>query len=430
MPWTAEISSVNQRMQLGVESISALGTAVAANRLIEAFTWQLGIDTNVTMYGASGHKYDLVQEEDFEQTTIDIAGELDFNAIIYPLAGVMGAISPVAHGSSATAKDYVFIPPVMGSIVPQTYTLQQGDAIRARSLSYGLFNSFGYKGTRKTPATITAKGFGQILSDGITLTPSPTAISIAPIVGKFFNVYLDTTSAGIGTTLLTRCFSVDYAFDTIYQPFYPLNRSNPSFTGHVDVKPKATLKLKLAVDSFGLATMQTTYLQGGATAYVRIQAQGNIIDNSWLVTLGTQSSGNFTLTYKSQTTANIAFNATAATVQSALAALTSIPAGAVAVSGSTGGPYTVTFSGALANDSSLLTANFTGLGTPGNASLASAVVNNIFQHDMACKVGKPSTLSDDQGVYCAEWEMPVIEDPAWASGQAQKVTVTNLLTGF
>jgi hypothetical protein len=430
MTWQARVQTVNQQVQIGAESTSALGTAVACGKLLKCFTWNIGIDAGVSFFGSTGHKYEETQEEDWEQTLFDVSGNMDFNGILYILAGVMGSVSPATHGSSTTAKDWVFTPPITGSIVPQTYSIQQGDSIRARSFPYGLFNSYNFKGTRKTPFTVTAKGFGQALTDGITLTSSPTSIALAPTTGKFFNVYLDTTSAGLGTTLLTGCYSVDYMFDAIYDPFYPLNRANASFTGHVDVKPKTNLKIILEVDSVGLATMQTTYLQNGATAYIRINATGKIIDNSYLVTLGTQSSGNFTLTYKSQTTSNIAYNASSATVQTALAALSSIPSGAVAVSGSAGGPYTATFSGALATDSSALTGTFSGLTTPGNASIASAVVSNVYQHDMACKVGKPSTFKNEQGVYAAEWELTVIEDPAWASGQAQTVTVTNLITGL
>lgn len=66
---------------------------------------------------------------------------------------------------------------------------------------------------------------------------------------------------------------------------------------------------------------------------------------------GTPTGGTFTLTYAGQTTAAIAYNATAAAVQSALVALSNIGASDVVC---TGGPLpgtavTVTFDGALAN---------------------------------------------------------------------------------
>jgi hypothetical protein len=58
---------------------------------------------------------------------------------------------------------------------------------------------------------------------------------------------------------------------------------------------------------------------------------------------GSPTGGTFTLTYSGQTTAGIAYNATAAAVRTALEALSNIAVGDVTVTGSAGGPYTVTF---------------------------------------------------------------------------------------
>jgi hypothetical protein len=83
---------------------------------------------------------------------------------------------------------------------------------------------------------------------------------------------------------------------------------------------------------------------------------------------GAPTGGTFTLTFSGQTTAAIAYNATAAAVQSALAALSNIGAGNVAVTGANGGPYTVSFIGALANtDVAQMTAtpSLTGGTSPG-----------------------------------------------------------------
>lgn len=66
------------------------------------------------------------------------------------------------------------------------------------------------------------------------------------------------------------------------------------------------------------------------------------------VTLTNAAGGTFTLTYAGQTTGAIAYDATAGTVDTALEALSNIGAGDVAVTGSAGGPYTVTFTSALA----------------------------------------------------------------------------------
>lgn len=55
------------------------------------------------------------------------------------------------------------------------------------------------------------------------------------------------------------------------------------------------------------------------------------------------SAGTFTLTYSGQTTSAIAYNASAATIQTALEALSNIGVGEALVSGSVGGPFTVEF---------------------------------------------------------------------------------------
>lgn len=77
-----------------------------------------------------------------------------------------------------------------------------------------------------------------------------------------------------------------------------------------------------------------------------------------LVTLGTPSAGTFTLTWRGKTTATIAYNAAATAVKSALVALDDgYGTSDWTVSGSSGGPYTVTppASGPVTGDGSGLT---------------------------------------------------------------------------
>lgn len=57
---------------------------------------------------------------------------------------------------------------------------------------------------------------------------------------------------------------------------------------------------------------------------------------------GSPGGGTFTVTYNGVTSGNIAYNASAAVVKAALEAMSSIGTGNVDVSGSAGGPYTVT----------------------------------------------------------------------------------------
>lgn len=335
MTYTPERASVNARVQIGAES--AIGTSVACGKLLDCFDFVFGINGDLTQYAATGHKYDQVSEQNTEWTDFTTGGLMDYNGVLYPLCGVMGVATPVVHLSSITAKDWVLTPPVSGSVAPQTYSMQQGDSVRAHEVAYGLFTDFGYTLTRKDIKLANTKGIAQAISDGATLTSNPTAVALATMVAKQFNVYLDSTSTGLGTTQLLKVLQVDYAFSGVYGPFWSINRANTSFTAHVDLKPKSSVKLKVEADSVGMGLL--TSLRQGTTQFLRIDAQGAQI-----------------------------------------------------------------------------------------ASDGPGAINNEFMHDMAIKIGKPSTFSDDSGIFAIEWDCDIVEDATW--GKAQTITVTNLITAL
>jgi hypothetical protein len=430
MTWTSEIASVNQKWQFGVESTP--GTAVPCTKIIPQLDLVPGMNGAVTPYTPSGYKYIGSQTQDWEETAITVNGVLDFNAMSYLMPSAFGLITPTLNGSSAVAYKWVGTPPITGSVQPQTYTMQQGDSVRARSMNRMMLSAFGYKWTPKSRPMISGTMFGNPMSDNITLTSSPTVIAEAPAAAEQFFYYLDLTSAGIGTTGLTRLFSVDYSFGNIAAAFYASNRPSIGPSGHVDQKPATALKLLLMTDAVGLAAMQS-YWEKQTMLYWRAKATGPVIDNLQVVTLGTQSSGNFKLTYKGQQTGNLAYNAAASAVQTALVGLSTIGANNVTVSGSNGGPYSIVFpqTGTLGQDTTALVADFTGLGTPGNASInTQAQSYNLFQHDMALLAAKPNNFADSGGIYAVDWDLTCAFDPSWNSGQAQQMTVINTLSAL
>lgn len=82
---------------------------------------------------------------------------------------------------------------------------------------------------------------------------------------------------------------------------------------------------------------------------------------------GSPTGGTFVLVFGDDATTDLAFNATAAAVQAALRALPGIGSTGVTVTGSAGGPYTVTFAGTLADENVAqlhATGNFTGGTSP------------------------------------------------------------------
>lgn len=423
MTFTPTIGSANQTLQVGAESTP--GTAVACNKRIDNLAFKFGPKGDFKKTRGTGRKYPSVQQLNSEWVEGSFDGSLDFNTILYALAGALGIAPPTTHGSSATAKDWIYDAILSGSRQPQTYTFEQGEAAtRAHRFAYGLITKYGYKFSRKD-SSISGSVLAQKVSDGITMTSSPTPVPLLPMTGQEFNLYIDSVAANIGTTQILNNLSGEFSMDGIYGPAWFVNRANSSYGAHVDLVPNAGFKFAVAADASGMGSLVD--MRTGVTKYARVEALGDVIDNSQTVALGSPSAGSFSLTYKGQTASGLAFNAAAATVQTALQGLSTIGVGNALVTGSAGGPYTVTFAGTLATDTTALTGSGASL-TGGAFLITQAQVYNRFWHDMAIKIGQPSEWGDSDGIYMIEYDCGIFEDGTW--GHSHLTTVTNVLTAL
>jgi hypothetical protein len=140
------------------------------------------------------------------------------------------------------------------------------------------------------------------------------------------------------------------------------------------------------------------------------------------VTLANATGGTFALTLGSETTGVIAYNASAAAVQSALEALPSVGAGKAVVSGSAGGPYTVTFDRALGNvaqmtgDAALLTSGTTATVTV--ATLTAGSTGGLWGPYASGATDGRATVARGNAVILNE---TILEDSGLA-GQATDIT--------
>lgn len=107
-------------------------------------------------------------------------------------------------------------------------------------------------------------------------------------------------------------------------------------------------------------------------------------NESQLVTITGATGGTFTLTFAGQTTSALAYDATAAQVESALCALSNIGASGCDVTGANGGPYTVEFTAAdlQALNVVMMTANadnLTGTDPSIDITVAQEATGYVFQ---------------------------------------------------
>lgn len=110
---------------------------------------------------------------------------------------------------------------------------------------------------------------------------------------------------------------------------------------------------------------------------VALLAGDAVTNEVQLITIGhAPTGGTFTLTFGANTTSALAYNASAATIQTALEGLASIGVGNVLVTGNAGGPWTVKFIGSLAGvNTALITANGANL-TGGDSTIVVETIVN------------------------------------------------------
>lgn len=109
-----------------------------------------------------------------------------------------------------------------------------------------------------------------------------------------------------------------------------------------------------------------------------VQPQDRVRPNGlFRVSLARATGGTFTLTFNGETTAPLAYNATAQQVEDALLELSTIGAGEVEVSGSQGGPYTVWLLGALLGSVLQVTGQSALTGIPAGAAFS--VERTLFE---------------------------------------------------
>jgi hypothetical protein len=273
----ADRATVFQGVQLGPEVTP--GTNVAASKKLGSLSIEPSIDAEVEMFRPMGTKFPTLSSLGKEMTKAKLSGQLTYSEIIYVLASLLKDVTPTRLiASTGLAYSWVFAPAGSAADTVKTYTVEQGDAVRAQKFNYGLIDSAKFNFSRKE-AKLDGSMIGRALTDGITMTASPTSIALKPILPAHVSLYLADTQAGLtGATALARAISASWSLDSRFGPIWALNRANSSWITHVETEPKlnCTLKVEADVEGMGLlATMRT-----GATKWFRIEAVGETIETT------------------------------------------------------------------------------------------------------------------------------------------------------
>jgi hypothetical protein len=259
-----ERSSISQVVQIGVETTE--GTAVGATKLLQALAIEPSLTAQTADFRPMGNKYRTLIIPGKEWVEANLTGEAVFDEIQYPLASLVGASVDSVTGT--TGQQHVFTPSSTSEDAAKSFTVEQGSNVRAHRFSGGVVSEFGMEFTRDSVA-LSGKMIGTGFTDGITLTPSPTTVPLVPMLPAQVNVYLDPTSAALGTTKFLRALQTGFSLTNKYGPLWTLNSAVAGYAARVETEPKAEGHLMVEADAAGMGLLSV--LRAGATRFLRIE---------------------------------------------------------------------------------------------------------------------------------------------------------------
>lgn len=276
----ADRSTITQVVQFGMETPAQAGanaTLVAATKKMQTLDITMDPKFSVDEFQPSGYKFSTVVATEREWLEATMKGQPTYTEILYPLASIINSTTPATlldGGLDHTARKWTFSPSTSGPDVIQTYTIEQGSSTRAQRVGNAVFTEFNFKFTREK-VEMGGKLLGTKISDNFTLTAALPSPPLIPILASQISVYLDTTSAGLGTTKLLRLFSGELALTGRFGAVWPVDAAQASYAGLVETDPKLTFKALVEADAQGMALL--TALRANTQQFLRIECAGGLI---------------------------------------------------------------------------------------------------------------------------------------------------------
>ena len=331
------------------------GTAVLPpTRFIPAKTVFTGAKKRIWLNEERGDRnanYGVV--DSVRQSTVSMKGPW-YNDVC-PTGLWAGIGLPTTSQPNAGAAPTVYQHTITWQDVPPTYTIHRSmdAAAKVYYVPFGALEKFSLHFVADGQLLEFDHDYMGLFAQPYPSAPSPTYSTLLPFAGYLPTIKL--VDGAVNQDIID--MQIDYAQKLVL--WYPANGTQDFVTVYFGER---TVDISLTA-RFDNDTLYQRF-RNNVLDSITFDVQGPLIGKVYTVTLGAPTAGTFTLTYGAggvtQTTSGITFNATAATVQSALQALTNISTN-VTVTGSAGGPYTVSFTGTALNDGNTLTGSGTGL---------------------------------------------------------------------
>jgi hypothetical protein len=269
-----ELATVASSIQIGPEVTP--GTGVAASKLLSYLSLDPGIEIGFNRYRPMGQKVAGTIVPGMDSTTWAVSGQGSYSELIYPFCSAIQNVTPTTVDT--TARLWTFTPAARTEDTVKTYTVEVGGATRAQKAAYVLFTGVELTFNRSAGVTLGGAAIGQNIQDNITMTASPTGVEDVPILPTHLDAYVDNTSAGIGTTKLTRDFNAVVRITDRFNPVWPMNSTLPSYGSHVEKELTAQVEITVEADTQGMGFLADA--RAGSTRFIRLAAVSTALAGS------------------------------------------------------------------------------------------------------------------------------------------------------
>lgn len=263
----AERTSITQVVQVGIETTP--GTAVAANRFLPSVMVEMGMEGGLTEQRGSGNKFPVNYIPGKENSTAKISGNPTYDELLYLAVANLNYAAGVQNGAT-TAYTWTLSPSsIAEDNALKTLTIEMGSALRAHKIANGRVTELVLSGTRDS-IDLSGTAMGGLFTDGITLTATPTAVPQIPVVPKHISVYMDDTSAGLGTTKLLRVLSWEWGVRNRFAPLWVVDAAQTSYAAAIEQAIDASVKIKVMADAQGMGLLTAARI--AQKKFIRIEA--------------------------------------------------------------------------------------------------------------------------------------------------------------
>src|SRR3954454_24687330 len=268
-----EVSSLFNGVQIGAETTP--GTSVSAGKLLNYLNFEPTFWAgDFQVMKPMGQKVASSAAPGQDYTTWGLSSDVgSYSEFVYPFCSLFQNVTPTTVDTSA--RLWTFVPTGRAEDTIKTYTVETGSPTRAQKSTYVLVTGIEQTWNRTNGITTSGTAIGQNIQDNITLSSSPTAVEDQPILPVHLDVFLDSTSAGIGVTKLTRDFNAVFRYQNARAAIWPLNSTLASYAAHVETAPTVQIELTVEADSQGMGPLPTA--RAGTIQYIRLSAVSTVL---------------------------------------------------------------------------------------------------------------------------------------------------------